>query len=412
MEDREGHEPEGGTVTARMDEWLLAPAPMLEGLPDAVVASGADERIVFVNVLAEELFGYSRAELIGRPVEMLWPERFRARYTRNMRLYFATEEPLRFTTEAWGLRRDGSEFMGEMSWGIVQTTRGPLLLAIGRDITARRATEARLRAVAALGERALAGADATSLAAEAVDLMGALLPVLGAEVRMADGSVLASVGAAAEPGLRVPIGTGDALHLASERDLTDEELSLVRALANTLATALERLRDQARTRHDAVHDPLTGLANRILLHDRLGHAIASSARGKGCAAVLFVDLDHFKQVNDRHGHQVGDRVLAELARRLTGAVRPGDTVARYGGDEFVAVCERVDESAAMMVGVRMLEAVHAPVRTGEVEHRLSASVGIAIGGDDADELLASADAAVYRAKANGRGRVELAERGI
>jgi diguanylate cyclase (GGDEF)-like protein/PAS domain S-box-containing protein len=407
MVDWDRQDPVAGTATGDMDDWMLAPAAMLEGLPDAVVATARDERIVFVNALAEELFGYPRAELLGEPIGRLWPERVRERYTRNMRLYFATEDPLRFSTEAWGVRRDGSEFVGEMSWGIVQTTRGPLLLAIGRDITGRRTTEARLRAVAALGDRALTGADAVSLAAEAVDLMASSLPIVGAEVRMAGGAVLATSGPVAEPGLRVPIGTGDAIHVAVERDLRDEELNLVRAVANTLATALERLRGEERVRYDAVHDPLTGLANRTLLQDRLQHAVAKSRRGVAGAAVLFVDLDNFKQVNDVHGHATGDVVLVELARRLRGAIRPGDTIARFGGDEFVAVCEEVDEAAAMMVGVRILEAVQRPFLTDGARHELSASVGIALGRGDPEELLAGADAAAYRAKANGRGRVEL-----
>jgi PAS domain S-box-containing protein len=162
------------------DELLLAPAAILEGLPDAVVAAARDGRIVFVNALAEELFGYPREELLGQPVQTLWPERLRERYTRNIQLYFATEHPLRFSTEAWGLRRDGSEFVGEMSWGIVETTAGPLLLAIGRDITERRAAEGRLRAVAAMGERALAGTHLADLAAEAVELMRTTLPIGGA----------------------------------------------------------------------------------------------------------------------------------------------------------------------------------------------------------------------------------------
>ena len=405
--DLDRQDARGAHAGVDMDATLLAPAAMFEGLPDAVVASGSDERIVFVNTLAEELFGYPRSELVGEPVEMLWPQRCRARYTRNMRLYFATEAPLRFSIEAWGRRRDGSEFVGEMSWGIVQTTAGPLLLAIGRDITGRRATETRLRAVAALGERALAGADAVSLAAEAVDLMRTTLPIVGAEVRMAGGSLLASSGPAVEPGLRFPIGTGDAIRMAIERDLTDEELSLVRALANTLATALERLRGEARAHHDAVHDPLTGLANRTLLRDRLAHAMAKSRRSDTAAAVLFVDVDDFKRVNDRHGHTAGDTVLAELGRRLAGAIRPGDTIARYGGDEFVAVCEGIDEAGAMIVGVRILQAIGQPLHADGATHELSASVGIAIGRGQPDELLVNADAAAYRAKANGRGRVEL-----
>src|SRR3954453_22133545 len=144
---------EGG-ITGReraSREPLLAPAAILEGLPDAVVASASDGSIIYVNALAEELFGWSREDLVGQPVQVLWPERIRGRYTRNMELYFATEHPLRFSTEAWGVRRDGSEFVGEMSWGIVETDAGKLLLAIGRDVSERRAADRRLRAVAAMG---------------------------------------------------------------------------------------------------------------------------------------------------------------------------------------------------------------------------------------------------------------------
>src|SRR3954451_20156566 len=118
---------------------------VLEGLPDATVAAGRDGRIVFANALAETLFGYEHDELIGRPVQILWPESVRERYTRNMELYFATDHPLRFTIRADGLRRDGTEFVGEMSWGIVETEAGPLLLAIGRDMTAHREAMARVK---------------------------------------------------------------------------------------------------------------------------------------------------------------------------------------------------------------------------------------------------------------------------
>ena len=380
---------------------------ILEGLPDAVVAAGRDWRIVFVNALAEELFGYPREELLGAPVTMLWPERLRERYTRNMELYFATEHPLRFSTAVWGLRRDGSEFIGEMSWGIVETTGGSLLLAVGRDISERREAEERLRAVATLGERALAHADPADLAGEAIEMLGGLLPVSGAGVRLADGTILAEHGSCPNEGMQFSISEGDELRLAPERSLSGDELSFVRAVANTLATALTRLRDEERMRHEALHDPLTGLANRTLLRDRLQQALARSAREYGATAVLFIDLDNFKQVNDQYGHAAGDAVLMGVARRLQNAVRPGDTVARLGGDEFVAVCEDIDEDAAMAVGHRLQEAIRPPLAAGGAEHRVSASIGIAIGDREPDALLGNADAACYGAKAAGRARIEL-----
>ena len=348
---------------------------------------------------------------MGQPVEILWPEPMRERYTRNMQLYFTTEHPLRFSTEVRGLRRDGSEFIGEMSWGVVETSAGSLLLAIGRDVSERRAAEKRTRAVAAMGERALAGADPAELATEAIDLMRTTLPVAGAEVRLVGGATLASFGPPAGDGIALPIGSGDELFVTTERPLTDEEVSLVRAVANILATALARLRDELRMRHEAVHDPLTGLANRTLLRDRLEHAVARAQREGVATGVLFLDLDNFKQVNDVYGHASGDELLVGLARRLRAAVRPADTVARLGGDEFVVVCEDVDELAALALGQRLREAIRLPFLVAGAPHELSASIGVAVGQGDADTLLAKADSALYRAKARGLGRVELSSQG-
>jgi diguanylate cyclase (GGDEF)-like protein/PAS domain S-box-containing protein len=404
MEPKEGVP---GRRNAAQDDPLISSAAMLEGLPDAVVAISRDERIVFVNALAEELFGYRRDELLGGPVQRLWPERVRARYTDNMRLYFATEHPLRFSTEAWGQRRDGSEFAGEMTWGIVNTTEGLLLLAIGRDITARRAGEQRQRALATISERALAGADPSELAAEAAELIRSTLPVTGVEIRLGDGAVLVSHGPVGQASLRLRLGARDEMLIAPERALGDDELGILRTVVNILTTAMERLRDEDRMRHDALHDPLTGLANRTLLYDRLHHALAQSEREHGETGVLFVDLDNFKQVNDVYGHRVGDELLAALGGRLETAVRPADTVARMGGDEFVVVCERADETGALALADRLEAAISVPVAAGGVEHSMSASIGIALGHDDAEALLRDADAAVYRAKAAGGARIEI-----
>ncbi len=398
--------PRRDTAETRRDG-LPAPAELLEGLPDAVVVTGPDGRIWQVNSLAEQLFGYPREELIGGPVQQLWSERARERYTRNMELYFATEHPVRFSTEVWGRRRDGSEFIGEMSWGIVQTTDGPLLLAVGRDISRRRAAEARSRAIAALAERALAGAGVSELAEEAIDVMRTVLPLSGACVVLRDGSMPASYGSVRELGIRLPIGAAGEVMVAPERELDDDELDLVQSTANILASALARLRGEERMRHEAVHDALTGLANRTLLGDRLEHALARSKREGLQTAVLFVDLDHFKKINDTYGHAIGDIVLVEFANRLRTAVRPGDTVARFGGDEFVVVCEGIDEASAIVIAGRLQDAVCQPVFGGGARHRLSASIGISLGDGDADALIGRADTAVYRAKAAGGGHVEV-----
>ncbi len=395
---------------------LAAPNALLEGLPDAVVASARDGRIVYVNSLAEELFGYAPGELIGQPVTILWPEPIRQRYVQNMELYFATDHPLRFSAEAIGLRRDGSTFIGEMSWGIVETTNGPVLLAIGRDISDRLASEARLRAVAAMAERALGDPDPRHLANEAVLALTDTLPLAGAEVRLGPTGPSAASRAtsalleASVPGqLCIVLGAGAELTVTPARPLSDEEMSTVRAIANVLGTALARLRAEEQMRHDAMHDPLTGLANRSLLRDRLEQALARSHREGVAAGVLFVDLDNFKQVNDVYGHATGDAVLVEVARRLQAAVRPSDTVARLGGDEFVAVCEGVAAEPALALARRLCEGIAEPISAGGAHHELSASVGIALGSTSAGDLLSGADSAVYRAKARGGGRIEFAD---
>jgi diguanylate cyclase (GGDEF)-like protein/PAS domain S-box-containing protein len=411
----QGHAQTRGGETA-LDELLLAPSVILEGLPDAVVASDADARIVFVNRLAEELFGYPREELVGQPVQTLWPERLRDLYSQNMELCFHTDEPLRFASEARGLRKDGSEFVGQMSWGAVQSTAGPLMLAIGRDISERHASEKRFRALAALAQQALASADPAVIATDALELMRSTLPIGGAEVRLASGALLAASGrrtgevAAHSIGSgdhAHSIGSGDQLFLFSEREFSNEETSLVHAVSDILGTALTRVRGEERMRHDALHDPLTGLANRTLMRDRLEQALARSRRRGAAASLLFVDLDNFKEVNDEYGHPTGDAVLVELGQRLRKGVRPTDTVARLGGDEFVVLCEGLDEETAVALGRRLHEALEEPLMIGGIEHRLSASIGIARGESDPDGLLGNADAAVYRAKARGRGRVEL-----
>jgi diguanylate cyclase (GGDEF)-like protein/PAS domain S-box-containing protein len=408
---------------------------VLEGLPDATVGARQDGTIVFVNALVESQFGYPSEELIGHPIEVLWPERMRSRYRRNMELYFALEHPLRFSERAYGLRRDGSEFVGEMSWGVVSTEDGPLLLAVGRDISERLAVEKRIRrqsaqqtTIAGLGERALSGVGPLDLSRQVVERVGMTLgvehvAVVSSEAGDRPRSSLASWGTPTEAGsqLTVPIHTGDEVHGSLLAQATranafgaDEHTFLI-AVANVLATAHSRQRTDQRMRHDALHDPLTGLANRALCHDRIAHALAHSERAGNAVAVLFVDMDRFKRVNDLFGHAAGDRLLIALAQRMSAAVRPTDMVSRLGGDEFVVVCEDVSERTALAMGLRVQAAVQEPIETGETPHSLSASIGIALGAGssvDPDVLVARADAAAYRAKERQSSGVEIFDEGM
>ncbi len=166
---------------------------------------------------------------------------------------------------------------------------------------------------------------------------------------------------------------------------------------------------EAELRHRALHDSLTGLPNRALLVDRLSMAASRLARGTSHgAAVLFLDLDHFKLVNDRHGHEAGDRLLAQVAIRLRGAVRDADTVARIGGDEFAIVCENADEAQVMMVAARVHRALAVSFDLDGEPLNVAASIGVALApANPVEDLLRLADAAMYDAKQAGRSRVSV-----
>ena len=184
-----------------------------------------------------------------------------------------------------------------------------------------------------------------------------------------------------------------------------------RGLVAENRSLVERL--QRLNAYQALYDPLTGLPNRALLDDRLSQALAAARRTGTALAVLFVDLDRFKVVNDLFGHHVGDQLLREMADRLAIARRRSDTVARFGGDEFVVVCPDVSSSAsACRIAEHLLAELARPAMVEGVEHRLTASIGITITGPGAlsqspEALLRNADTAMYRAKEGGRADWEL-----
>ena len=169
-----------------------------------------------------------------------------------------------------------------------------------------------------------------------------------------------------------------------------------------------RKRGELALSYRANHDALTGLANRVQVLRRLAGTLVSSV-DPGNVALLFLDLDGCKSVNDSLGHQAGDEVLRVAANRLRAAAREQDLVGRLGGDEFLVCCPRVDAQQAKAIGVRLAEALQAPLQVQGIDLRLSASTGVASGsrGSIADVLLRDEDVAMYRAKELGRGRVEV-----
>lgn len=309
-----------------------------------------------------------------------------------------------------------------------ESGRPALLLGVVVDETDERDAERMFRAVMDLSSDAFIGMDAFGLVTEwnaaAEQIFGypraaaisrpvseLIVPPRYRQVhgealtRLVDHPVTVSRGPIETTGLRSD-GTEIPVELSFTSIPTSEGLAL-RAFVRDIS---DRKRYESQLVERVVTDQLTGLPNRVLLQDRLRSALARLPRSDGKLAVLWIDLDRFKLVNDGLGHSVGDLLLTEVARRIRLALRPFDTVARFGGDEFVVLCDETDEHEAVRVAERILRALDSPLSLKGREIAVSASIGITIVDDpdaDPESVLSDADAAMYRAKDLGRGRAEL-----
>jgi diguanylate cyclase (GGDEF)-like protein/PAS domain S-box-containing protein len=196
------------------------------------------------------------------------------------------------------------------------------------------------------------------------------------------------------------------LHIAPISDLSRHETTHFVSVINDVS---ERIHYQQAIEHQATHDNLTGLANRTLLHDRISQAIAFARRSSRSVAVMLLDLDHFKRVNDAYGHSAGDDLLKEVSSRLRTCVRESDTVARLGGDEFVIVLADLTAADDVdAIAAKITESLAKPIMIGENESYVGASIGISLfprDGEHGETLLRNADMAMYRVKEHGRNSV-------
>ena len=278
---------------------------LLESLSDATVIVDRQGDIKLFNMQAEKLFGYTKGEVIDRPVELLLPERFRDKYLTMRSVYMERPSfrPMGDGLELFGLSKTGREIPIEIGLSPIETSEGLLVSAAIRDITERKETEQKL-------------------------------------IRQAN------------------------------------------------------------------YDSLTDLPNRILALDRLSHAISSARRKPQSIAVMFIDLDNFKQVNDSLGHTVGDKLLRQVGLRLSQCTRANDTVARLGGDEFLIIAPQLTEIFEIdVIAQKIIDAVSHPCKIDERDIFIGASIGITVyptDGDQPEVLLRNADAAMYQSKKAGR----------
>ncbi|MCZ7525459.1 MAG: EAL domain-containing protein [Acidimicrobiia bacterium] len=434
---------------------------------EAVLVVDHTGRIAFANDGAGQLLGLPSTELVGRPVEEL--------LAGGLPLPGSAPGgpgPNRDVVIRWP---DGATRVAEAAVTL-DLGEQPHHLVVLRDVTERRETAealalraTRQSAVAALGERALSGLSLPELLAGCADQLGDVLAAdsCAALELGADGAPLVPRAAIGWPGelldqpcvaagagtlvdrvlsssgswiLHERDGSGTGLppavdeqfasgvlvpiegrsrpwgllvaHSAAPRAFRTDDVTFLESVAHVIGLAVERTRAEDEIRHRAAHDQLTGLSNRVLLLDRLGHALARAGRSGSSLAVLFVDVDHLKAVNDHLGHEAGDRLLQVLAERLQGALRAQDTVARLGGDEFVVVCEEADGlEGTLALASRLREAIRERVAVPGGEVVVSASIGLALwdGIDSAtpESLVRDADLAMYQAKALGRDRIEV-----
>jgi len=398
--------------------------------PDALTINRmSDGMYVSVNHGFTNSLGYAAEEVVGHSsLEFhIWEDpAARARLVRGLQ-----ERGVVLNLEAVFRAKDGRRVCGLMSASMIYLQGVPHLLAITRDISERKKTEDSLSLAASVFANSREGIMITSLDGTIMDVNAAFTDITGYahdEVVGKNPRILHS----GRHGADYYASMWSSLHekghwygevwnrrkngeiyaemqtISTVYDASAQPLHFV-SLFSDISAYKEHQHQLERIAH---YDALTGLPNRVLLADRMRQGIAQVQRRKQLMAVAFLDLDGFKTINDKYGHEAGDQLLVAVSTRMIQALREGDTLARIGGDEFVAVMLDVpDVGASVNMLTRLLEAVAQPFTFGEMQLKVSASVGVTFypqpEGVDPDQLLRQADQAMYQAKLAGKNRYHL-----
>ncbi|MFL6280083.1 MAG: PAS domain S-box protein [Vicinamibacterales bacterium] len=394
---------------------------LFENANDLIYTHDLNGYITSVNISGERVSGYTRDELLGTQIaRLIAPDHVD-------RVRDATQKKLRGEASATFyevdmIAKDGRRVPLELSTRLIYRDGVPSgIQGMGRDLSERKTSEARYRL---LFERNLAGVFRTGADGHILECNDACARIFGFESRdefLASDAydfyfedaerervvqTLRDQGQISNLELRLRRRDGSTVWVLENVSLLDGE-----TLEGTIIDITDRKHAQEQMEYQAYHDSLTRLPNRLLFRDRITIALAHARRNARAAAVMFLDLDQFKLVNDTLGHTVGDRLLQVIGSRLVTCVRAEDTVARMGGDEFtILLSDLHDRRGAASVAQKVLEAVRHPVLVDEHELYVTTSVGIAIfpdDGADAESLLKNADRAMYRAKELGRDNFQF-----
>ncbi|MBF0285597.1 MAG: EAL domain-containing protein [Magnetococcales bacterium] len=400
---------------------------ILETAVNSIIVIDADKAIRLFNPAAERLFGYAAPEMMGKNVRLLMPPPYREEHDDYVDHYLATgvRKIIGIGREVMGLRRDGTTFPAELFVSEMQVSGTRLFVGVIHDITERKLAEETML----LSRKVFENAGEAILITDPRGLITDVNPAYERITGYTRNEVLGKSPNITKSGrhgaefyqnmwsrlLSQGSWEGEIWDRRKNGEVFPKWISInaIRNAAGVLSHYVAIFLDitgQKETEHKlerlAFYDALTGLPNRMLFRDRLTHEIAQTHRSSKPMALMFIDLDRFKWVNDTLGHAAGDELLKEVSRRLLGCVRQSDTVARLGGDEFTIILTDVAHpEAASAVAQKLITSVRQPIPLLGQDVHVGASVGIALYPSDAPDmetLIKHADMAMYQAKEAGR----------